>query len=63
MKLVEGQRYEWCIGKVKDGKKLYQNGLFTGEYLPNGQAIFSGKDGMDWAMDPNKVHKYLKGRK
>ena len=63
MKLIEGQRYEWCIGKVKDGKKLYQNGLFTGEYLPNGQAIFAGKDGMDWAMNPDKVHKYLKGRK
>ena len=63
MKLIEGQRYEWRIGKVKNGKILYENGLFTGEYLPNGQAVFTTKKGDDWAIDPDKVYKYLKGRK
>lgn len=63
MKLIEGQRYEWRIGKVKNGKILYENGLFTGEYLPNGNAIFTTKDGVDWAIDPDRAHKYLKGRK
>lgn len=63
MKLVEGQRYKWCIGKVKNGKILYQNGLFTGEYLSNGKAIFTTKEGDEWTISPDKVHKYLKGRK
>ena len=48
-KLVEGKRYMWPSQPNKPGTR-WVNGLFTGEYKSNGNAILITKDGERWSV-------------
>jgi hypothetical protein len=60
--LEEGKRYEWKIKRVKNGQVVRQNGLFTGEYLENGNAVFQTKSGDEWSLPESSVWEYKKGK-
>ena len=48
MSLMTGKRYEWPKSNMAaDGKA---NGLFTGSYDKNGNAIFVTKNGDTWSV-------------
>lgn len=51
MILVKGKRYEWTITIPSDGRMV--NGLFTGRYKENGNALFLTKKGEVWSVPPN----------
>lgn len=46
-KLIKGKRYEWYINNYDNRKK---DGLFTGKYDENGNAILSTRNGDDWSI-------------
>ena len=45
--LKTGKRYEWYINNYENKKK---NGLFTGKYETNGNAILITKNGEQWSV-------------
>lgn len=47
-KLIEGKRYMWPSSNVPGSR--WVNGLFTGEYKDNGNAILMTKDGETWSV-------------
>lgn len=65
MKLIPGKRYEWCIyghinpNDVTDPKFL-RNGLFTGEYEKNGNALLTTREGGKWSIPVEELRKYTK---
>ena len=46
--LIKGKRYEWPVQSPFDGRM--KNGLFTGEYAKNGNALFMTKRGEVWSV-------------
>lgn len=61
MTLIKGKRYEWTIWKgIWSNKSYLRNGLFTGEFLSNGNGIFIEKDGTRWAVPEEEVREYKK---
>ena len=47
MELIKGRRYEWYINNYENKKK---DGLFTGEYETNGNAILLTRSGEQWSV-------------
>lgn len=60
--LKVGKRYEWGISHEVNGNRTLHNGLFTGEYLDNGNAVFQTKTGEEWSIPEEDVWEYKKKR-
>lgn len=65
MELIPGKRYEWCIyGHINSNdirnRKFLRNGLFTGEYEKNGNAILTTREGEDWSIPVEVLRPYKK---
>ena len=65
-----GKRYEWSIYGTPGfsfhpdlPEKWKRNGLFTGEYRPNGNAVFVCRNGDVWQVPEANVRLYKKGRR
>lgn len=65
MELIPGKRYEWCIyGHINpndvSNPKFLRNGLFTGEYEKNGNALLTTREGEEWSIPVEGLRKYVK---
>ena len=68
--LIKGKRYEWSTYSTSDydfppdlPDKFLRNGLFTGEYRSNGNAVFICKNGDIWQVPAESVRLYKKGKR
>lgn len=50
MNLFVGKTYYWNLGTPR-------NGMFTGSYNENGNAIFLDKNGIEWAVPEELIQK------
>lgn len=54
MKLEKGKRYVWRINDYEDKTK---DGLFTGEFDANGNAILMTRSGEEWSVPAEELRK------
>lgn len=48
--LIAGKRYMWPVTNIPSSRMV--NGLFTGEYKENGNAVLQCKNGEIWTVPP-----------
>lgn len=58
MKLIKGKRYEWPVTLPSDGR--YVNGLFTGRFRENGNAVFLTRSNQIWSVSAQNCKIYRK---
>ena len=54
MELIKGKRYEWHMNNYNNKKT---DGLFTGKYEDNGNAILLTRNGEQWSVPVEELKK------